>query len=86
VPTLSVFFGIVIRMYYDDHTPPHFHAIYGEQEAKVAIDTQQVIKGRVPLRALRLVLDWAEIHQYELRDNSIKAQAHVPLDPIAPLE
>ncbi len=43
MPTLSVFYGIVIRMYDDDHTPPHFHAIYGEYEAKIAIDTQQVI-------------------------------------------
>ncbi len=61
MPTLSVFYGIVIRMYDDDHTPPHFHAIYGEYEAKIAIDTQQVIKGTIPARALKLVHDCATI-------------------------
>ena len=43
MPTLSVFFGIVIRMYFDDHPPPHFRAIYGEDEAKIAIETLELI-------------------------------------------
>ncbi len=86
MPTVSIFFGIVIRMYYDDHPPPHFHAIYGEHEAKVAIDTLEVIEGKLPSRALGLVLDWAEIHQHELRDNWLKGQEHQPLIPIQPLE
>ena len=62
MPTISVFFGIVIRLYYDDHAPPHFHAIYGEFEAKISIDTLEVIAGKLPRRALELVLDWAELH------------------------
>jgi hypothetical protein len=45
MPTLSIFFGIVIRMYYDDHPPPHFHAIYGEHEAKIGIETLELIDG-----------------------------------------
>ena len=49
-------------MYYDDHPPPHFHAIYGEHEAKIAIETMEVIEGKLPRRALGLVLDWAELH------------------------
>ena len=69
MPTLSIFFGIVIRMYYDDHPPPHFHAISGEHEAKIAVDTLAVIEGTLPRRALKLVLDWAELHREELRDN-----------------
>lgn len=86
MPTLSIFFGIVIRMYYDDHAPPHFHAIYGEHEAKVAIETLEVIEGKLPRRAIGLVLDWAELHRGELRDNWNKAQEHTPLSPIQPLE
>ena len=84
--TLSIFFGIVIRMYYDDHPPPHFHAIYGEHEVKIAIETLDVIEGKLPRRALGLVLDWAELHKKELRDNWNKGQEHRPLSPILPLE
>ena len=46
MPTLSIFFGIVIRMYYDDHPPPHFHAIYGEHEAKIGIETLELVEGK----------------------------------------
>ena len=66
MPTLSIFFGIVIRMYYDDHPPPHFHAIYGAHEAKIGIETLELIEGKLPRRALGLVLDWAELHRQEL--------------------
>jgi hypothetical protein len=59
MPTLSVFFGIVIRMYYDDHAPPHFHAIYGDQEATISIDPLEVLEGSLSRRALGMVLDWA---------------------------
>lgn len=82
MPTLSIFFGIVIRMYFDDHPPPHFHAIYGEQEAKIGVETLEVIEGKLPRRAPGLVLDWAEIHRDELRDNWTKGQEHQPLRPI----
>jgi hypothetical protein len=90
MPTLSIFFGIVIRMYYDDHPPPHFHAIYGEHEAKIGIETLELIDGKLPRRALELVLDWAELHQeldqWELRDNWVRGQEHDALSPIEPLE
>jgi hypothetical protein len=52
MPTLSISFGIIIRMYYDGHPPPHFHAIYGEHEAKIGIETLELIEGRLPRRAL----------------------------------
>jgi len=68
MPTLSIFLESLSGMYYDDHPPPHFHAIYGEHEAKIAIDSLEVIEGRLPRRALGLVLDWAELHREELRD------------------
>jgi hypothetical protein len=73
-------------MYYDDHPPPHFHAIYGEFEAHVSIDTLEVIQGRLPRRALELVLDWAELHATELRDNWDRAREHSKLFSIQPLE
>ena len=73
-------------MYFNDHPPPHFHAIYGEHEAKIAIETLDLIDGVLPRRALGLVLDGAELHQSELRDNWSKAQAHKPLSAIQPLE
>jgi len=73
-------------MYYDDHPPPHFHAIYGEHEVKIAIETLEVIEGKLPRRALGLVFDWAELHKQELRDNWNEGQQHRPLSPIEPLE
>lgn len=57
MPEISRFFGIVIRMYYDDHGIPHFHASYGDHEAKVGINPIQVIEGEIPKRALSLVLE-----------------------------
>lgn len=64
---VSRFFGISIRMYFDDHNPPHFHAIYGGTE--VGINPLIVLRGRVPRRALGMVMEWAALHQGELLDN-----------------
>ena len=86
MPTISEFFGILIRMYYDDHNPPHFHVFYGEYEAQVSIDTLEVIKGKLPKRALVLVLEWAVEHRNELREDWRLAELHEPLDKIEPLE
>jgi Domain of unknown function (DUF4160) len=86
VPTISVFFGIAIRMYYDDHAPPHFHAFYGEFEAHIGLDPLEVINGKLPRRALELVLDWAELHTNELRDNWDRGQRHLQVVPIRPLD
>jgi hypothetical protein len=73
-------------MYYDDHPPPRFHAIYGEFEAHIGLEPLQVIKGKLPRRALELVLDWAELHVDELRENWDRGQRHVMMFPIRPLE
>lgn len=85
MPRISAFYGIVIAMYYRDHGPPHFHAIYGEYEAQIVIDTLEPLGGSLPPRALRLVREWAELHRPELEENWRKAEAHLPLDTIAPL-
>ena len=86
MPTISRFFGIVIRMYYNDHAPPHFHAEYGEHEAAIEIDTLSVQEGRLPPRVLGMVLEWAAQHRGELRQNWRRAERKMPLTKIAPLE
>jgi hypothetical protein len=73
-------------MYYDDHPPPHFHAIYGEFEAHIGLDPLEVIQGKLPRRALQLVLDWAELHAGELRENWDRGQRPLMMSSIQPLE
>lgn len=85
MPTISQFYGIVIRMYYDDHAPPHFHAYYGDRSAIVSIDGTQVLAGKLPKRVLALVAEWAVAHRNELSQNWERAAAHEPLSPIDPL-
>jgi hypothetical protein len=86
MPTIAWFYGIAIRMYFLDHPPPHFQAIYGEHEANVAIATGEVIEGRLPPTAARLVKRWALVHQPELQSNWDRARAKLPLDRIAGLD
>jgi len=62
MPTISIFYGIVIQMFWNDHAPPHFHALYGEFEAIINIQTMDVMRGSLPKRALSMVLEWAEAH------------------------
>ena len=69
MPEISRFFGISIRMYFDDHNPPHFHAIYGDAEVEVGIDPITRLRGKFPRRAFGMVLEWAALHQRELLDN-----------------
>ena len=86
MPTVSTFFGIFIRMFFNDHLPPHFHAEYGEFKAQISIDTLEIIDGHLPNRVLGLVLEWAVIHRNELRTNwEFCAQKRQP-NKINPLE
>ncbi len=85
VPTISRVYGIVIRMYFADHAPPHFHAIYAGQEAVIAIATGEILRGALPDRALRLVREWASIHRDELAANWQRTQVPKQPAPIAPL-
>lgn len=66
---LSRFYGIVIRMYGNDHAPPHFHAVYADRSALVDIATLRMIRGDLPRRARNLVAEWAKVHQSELADS-----------------
>jgi hypothetical protein len=86
MPEVSRFFGIIIRFYYSDHEPAHFHAAYGEHEALIEIDTLAVLRGELPRRALALVLEWAALHRVELRTSWETARQGAPPSPIAPLD
>ena len=85
MPELCRFYGIVIRMYFDDHEPPHFHASYGGSEALVGIDSLAVLHGRLPPRAHGLVVEWASLRQAELREAWDLARRLERPDKIAPL-
>lgn len=86
MPTLSVFFGIYIRIFFEDHNPPHFHAEYNEDQAQIAIDTLAIIKGSLPPRALALVIEWAVQHQDELRTAWNSIQTTGQFQKIEPLK
>jgi len=86
MPEISRFYGIVIRMFYNDHFPPHFHAEYGEQEALIDINTLAVIAGKLPPRALGLVMEWASLRQNEILSQWEKARNMEALDRIEPLK
>ncbi len=79
MPTISRFYGIVIRMYFGDHVPPHLHAVYAEFEAVFDIRSSAIIEGKLPYRATGLVLEWIELHRTELMEDwELCAQNHIP--------
>ena len=84
MPRISMFFGIVVFMYYDDHTPPHFHVLYEGQEAVYDVDAN-LLHGRMTARANKLVREWAELHRSELHENWELAREGQPLNWIEPL-
>lgn len=86
MPEIARFFGIIVAMYYDDHDPPHFHARYGSQKARIAIDDLSFLDGRVSPRVRSLIIEWASLHQDELRENWELAREHQPLRRVEPLE
>ena len=85
MPEISLFFGIRVTMYYDDHNPPHFHAEYNGQKVLVDIMEGRILNGAFPSRQLKFVLAWAEIHQAELMENWDLASKDLPLKKVAPL-
>ncbi len=85
VPEISRFFGIIIAMFYNDHSPAHFHARYGSERAIIAIESLTVLEGKLSPRVLGLVMEWAAIHQGELLEDWNLARALAPLKPIEPL-
>ncbi len=86
MPELCRFYGIVIRMYFNDHAPAHFHALYSGDEAVIGIESLAVLHGRLPPRAQGLVAEWASLRQAELRDAWRRARNLESPGRIAPLE
>jgi hypothetical protein len=85
LPEISRFFGIVIRLFPNDHEPPHFHAVYGEHEALVGIESLSVLRGWLPRRAIALVLEWALFRREELRTNwrlAREGESPVGIEPL----
>ncbi|MCB2263573.1 MAG: DUF4160 domain-containing protein [Candidatus Thiosymbion ectosymbiont of Robbea hypermnestra] len=88
MPTISMFYGILILMYFYDnkkHNRPHIHAEYGEYEASIAIEDGAVLSGRLPPTKLKLVQAWIEIHREDLMVNWRLAVAGEPVFKIDPL-
>ena len=86
MPEISRFFGIVVKMFFDDHSPPHFHAEYGNSAALIDIHNLSLFSGWLPPRVLGLVIEWATLHRQELLDDWDKAKLQQELHKIAPLE
>ena len=85
MPTISMFYGIIIQMFWDEHAPPHFHARYGDFNGAINIRELKMMEGDLPKRALNLILDWARLHQQELLADWELCQKQLPPKKIQPL-
>jgi hypothetical protein len=87
MPTISMFYGIIIRMYFapGEHYPPHFHAYYAEHKASFSIEPLEIIEGHMPRKQQRLILAWAELHRDELEADWELAMNGESLYQIPPL-
>lgn len=85
MPEVSRFYGIIIQIYFGDHTPAHFHALYGEHTALIDIQSLALVDGHLPPRALGLVIEWASLHQADLHAAFALAQQMQKPPKIAPL-
>ncbi|MDO9129145.1 MAG: DUF4160 domain-containing protein [Anaerolineales bacterium] len=86
MPRIAEFFGIVISMFYKDHAPPHFHAVYNQYEATIRIDPVRILEGSLPRRVQSLVFEWAALYQEELRQDWELVRQHEALKKIPPLD
>ena len=85
MPEISRFYGIIIKMYFGDHHPPHFHVEYGSDESLISITTLGLIQGKLPPRVMGMIAEWASLHQEELLADWERARSLEPLEKIAPL-
>lgn len=84
MPILSNFYGILIKMYFQqaEHNPPHIHAIYGEYIGAIDIQTGELLEGDLPNRALKLVQEWLQVHRQEVL-NIWNTQQFKKIPPLA---
>jgi len=85
MPQISYFLGVIIRMFYRDHNPPHFHAVYAAFEGLIDIQKNELIDGYLPPRVLGIVTEWTALHQNELMQNWERARNQEQLLDIEPL-
>ena len=86
MPTICVFYGIVVQMFWREHGPPHFHALYAEYEVLIDLRDLRALRGSLPRRAMALVLEWSAEHRDELMEDwNLCSQMHPP-KPIEPLK
>ena len=85
MPTISTFYGILIQMFWHDHAPPHFHALYAEHEVLIEIRTLEILEGEMPRRALSLVMEWAQEHRVELMEDWQLCERNLSPKKINPL-
>ncbi len=86
MPEISRFYGVVIKMYFNEHNPPHFHAEYGEYEALIDINSMGIVSGKLPSRVLGMVVEWASMNQSQLKREWNKARNMESLGKISPLK
>jgi hypothetical protein len=82
MPTISIFFGIIIQMHWRDHAPPHYHALYQGFEALIAIESGDIIAGDLPTKAKRILREWTEEHRDALMANWSRGENHEPFELI----
>jgi hypothetical protein len=86
LPEICRFYGIIIKMFYDDHNPPHFHVEYGSYKAIIDIDSVLILDGKLPSRCYELIKEWTNLHKEEIKLLWEKAKDFEPITGIAPLE
>jgi hypothetical protein len=86
MPTIAYFLGIAVRMFFNDHDPPHFHVRYQQFRARVRIADGEIIDGRLPPTAMRLVKEWTELRRHALMQNWVAARTDGRLERIEGLE
>lgn len=84
MPEISRFYGIIIKMFFNEHNPPHFHAEYQGYKISISIE-KGIVDGTMPKRALKLIFEWLEIHQEELLENWKSIQETGDFNKIEPL-
>ena len=82
MPKISIFYGIIVQMYWRDHNPPHIHVWYQGEEALVSIETGEVIGGRLPRTGAGLVRDWVNLRRPELLINWERGRTHQPFNAV----
>ena len=85
MPEISRFLGIIIYMDFNEHNPPHLHAVYNEHRVSLSIEALGIIDGKLPSRVLSLVVERAQEHREELQNNWNNLQSTGKFQKIKPL-